>query len=185
MRTRAHGRGILRHALLLSREAASELGVMGAGRRGCVLIHSWDKPEVVPPGVTCVVRESLLGGASHRFFRRGRGARGYCTHSPIFGCSFRRHGGDGPRILFARGVRGFYGWLSICGRPRFSRRRPSVRAGCRSLQPASKIGAGGPVGSYSDRPPSVMNLTMPRGDDCAWLEMPEEAAAPWCRRLGK
>jgi hypothetical protein len=47
------GRGILRHAPLFSREAALARGVMGTGRRGCLAVQSWDKPEVVPrvPGM--------------------------------------------------------------------------------------------------------------------------------------
>ena len=50
-RGRAHGRGILRHAPLFSREAALAHGVVGMRRRGCHGIQSWDKPEVVPPKV--------------------------------------------------------------------------------------------------------------------------------------
>jgi hypothetical protein len=75
--------------------------------------------------------------------------------------------------------------LSICGRLHFSNRRPSVRAGCRCQREGSKRDAGGLAGSHSDRLASVMNRTMPRGDDCAWWGMPEEVGAPWCRRLGK
>ena len=180
-RGRAHGRGVLRHAPFFSREAAAARGVVGTRRRGCCGIHSWDKPEVVPPRVTCVVRESLLGGAILRFFHNGRGARGCCAHSPIFDCSIRRRAVFGPRIAFARGARCFRVTLSICGRRRFSRRRPSVRGGYRSQQEGSKRDEGGPAGSYSDRLASVMNRTMPRGDDCAWWGMPEEVGAPWCR----
>ena len=145
-RGRAHGRGVLRHAPFFSCEAALARGGVGTGRRGCHAFHSWDKPEVVPPRVTCVVRGFLLGGASHRFFRNGRGARGCCAHSPIFDCSFRRRGGGGPRILFAKAGRYFRVPFSICEQLHFSKRRPSVRVGYRSLQRASKIDADGPAG---------------------------------------
>ena len=184
-RGRAHGRGILRHALFLSREAALARGLVGTGRCGRYGIQSWDNPEVVPPEVTCVVRESLLGEASLRFFRNGRVARGCCAHSPIFDCSSRRRGVFGPRIVFAKGGMCFWVILSICGRLHFSRRRPSVRVGYRSQQEGSKRDAGGPAGSYSDRLASVMSRTTPRGDDCVFRGMPEEVGAPLCKWLEK
>ena len=56
------GRGILRHALLFSREAALARGLVGAGRCGCYGIQSWDKPEVVPPKVDGVRRSVFWEG---------------------------------------------------------------------------------------------------------------------------
>ena len=161
-RGRAHGRAIVPHGpFFLSAD------VMRTGRGGCLAIHAWDKPEVVPPGITCAVGESLLGGATPLFSDNDRGARGCCVHNPIFDCSFRRHAVFGPKIVFAKGARCFRVPLSIFGRLHFSNRPPSVRVGYRSLQRASKIDAGGLAGSHTARQANATSRTMPHAEDCA------------------
>ena len=130
------------------------------------------------PWVTCAGRGFRLGRANPLFSDNGRGAQGCCAHSPIFDCSFRHRAVFGPRILFAKGFQDFSGRPSICERLHFSRRQPSARAGYRSLQQASKIGADGLAKSHNAQQANATSRTMLRADGCASRRMPKEVGDP-------
>ncbi len=105
------GRGILRHAPLFSRVAASARGVVGTGRCGCYAFHFWDKPEVVPPMVEDVWRSVFWEGHPPA-----------CpTFQPRSGVGARR-GGDGAGWLLRVS---FLGQAEGC--PSHGRRRAAKR----------------------------------------------------------